>query len=355
MRTQSQGEVVDYSGGPWAYLLWLGFLLIPLQRAKPDEWWATAGALAMFLALYFWGFHKSGPPLWAARLATFGLGISLFPYNAFAHTLFIYAAIPGAQAKTRESVVIIALTLTGSYAYFTWQHVDSIYFGLVLVIVLGLGASVLVARANRASQQALAGKDVEIARLAKVAERERIARDIHDLLGHTLSLIAIKAELAYKLAATDQVRSAVEMREVAEVARTSLAEVRRAIVGMRSIGLLEALKATDSLLRAAGLETTVNPTTSLPSLTAAQESALAQSLLEAGTNVVRHAQATRVSLSIDREASKVSICVQDNGRGGHVIPGNGLNGMRERMHAVNGSVSITALQPGLSVLAELPL
>jgi two-component system sensor histidine kinase DesK len=355
MRTQPPGEVVDYSGGPWAYLLWLGFLLIPLQHASSDEWWATAGAIALFVALYFWSFHKSGPQLWVARLATFGLGMSLFPYNAFAHTLFIYAAIPGAQAKTRESVVIIALTLIGSYAYFTWQHADSIYFGLVLVIALGLGASVLVARANRASQLALAGKDVEIARLAKVAERERIARDVHDLLGHTLSLIAIKAELAYKLAAKDQTQAAVEMREVAEVARKSLADVRRAIAGLRSIGLLEALKATDSLLRAAGLDTTVQPAANLPSLTDAQENALAQSLLEAGTNVVRHAQATRVSLSIVSEISKVSICVQDNGRGGEVVAGNGLTGMRERMRAVNGSVSISALQPGLSVLAELPL
>jgi two-component system sensor histidine kinase DesK len=355
MRTQSQGELIDYSGGPWAYLLWLGFLLIPLQHAKREEWLATAGAIALFLALYFWGFHKSGPPLWATRLATFGLGISLFPYNAFAHTLFIYAAIPGAQAKTRESVVIMALTLIGSYTYFAWQQVDSLYFGLVLVLVLGLGASILVARANRASQQALAGKDLEIARLAKVAERERIARDIHDLLGHTLSLIAIKAELAYKLAAREQAQAAVEMREVAEVARKSLADVRGAIAGLRSIGLLEALKATDSLLRAAGLETTVHPAANLPALTDVQESALAQSLLEAGTNVVRHAQATQVSLSINHGDSKVSICVQDNGRGGQVVPGNGLNGMRERMRALNGSVSISALQPGLSVLAELPL
>jgi two-component system sensor histidine kinase DesK len=353
--TEGNTKQVDYSGGPWAYLLWLGFLLLPLQRDKPQEWYATGGAVAVFLALYFWGFHKTGPQLWASRLAIFGLGVSLFPYNGFAHTFFMYAGIPGASAKTRESVAIIGLTIIGSYAYFTWQHMDSLYFGLVSIIVLGLGASILVARANRLSQLALAGKDVEIARLAKVAERERIARDMHDLLGHTLSLIAIKAELAYKLADKNQAQAAVEMREVAEVARKSLAEVRQTISGLRSIGVLEALHATNSLLRAAGLETRLQPVPTLPPMTDAQQSALAQSLLEAGTNVVRHAQATEVFLAIVCDASKVSVHVRDNGLGGAVSPGNGLNGMRERLRAQNGTVSISALQPGLEVVAELPL
>jgi two-component system, NarL family, sensor histidine kinase DesK len=353
--TGEDTKQVDYSGGPWAYLIWLGFLLLPLQRNEPVEWWATGGAVAVFLALYFWGFHKTGPQLWVSRLAIFGLGVSLFPYNGFAHTFFMYAGIPGARAKTRESMAIIALSLIGSYVYFTWQHMDSLYFGLVFIINLGLGTSILVARANRLSQLALAGKDVEIARLAKVAERERIARDMHDLLGHTLSLIAIKAELAYKLTDKNQAQAATEMREVAEVARKSLAEVRQTISGLRSIGLLEALHATNSLLRAAGLETTLQPITTLPPMTDAQQSALAQSLLEAGTNVVRHAHATQVSLAIVCDGSIVSIRVRDNGHGGEVTPGNGLNGMRERLRAQNGSVRISALQPGLEVVAELPL
>jgi two-component system sensor histidine kinase DesK len=113
-----------------------------------------------------------------------------------------------------------------------------------------------------------------------IAERERIARDLHDLLGHTLSVIAIKGELAHTLvgvdgmgAGMDDTRAAAEMHEVAEVARKALAEVRQAIVGLRSIGLLDATRAVDTMLRAAGLETTVNVET-LPALTPAQENAL---------------------------------------------------------------------------------
>jgi hypothetical protein len=125
--TEENTKQVDYSGGPWVYLIWLGFLMLPLQRDQPLVWYATGGAVAVFLALYFWGFHKTGPQLWASRF-------SLFPYNGFAHTFFMYAGIPGASAKTRESAAIIGLTLLGSYIYFTWQHMDSLYFGLVSIV-----------------------------------------------------------------------------------------------------------------------------------------------------------------------------------------------------------------------------
>ncbi len=351
----SRAGETDDSPYSWIYLVWLGFLLLPLPGAHPLAWWATGAAVAVFIALYFWGFHTSGPRLWVTRLAIFGLGLSLFPFNAFSHTFFLYAGMPGSQAKTRESLVIIVLTIVGSYVYFTWKHLDGIYFGLVLIIVLGFGISILAARAIRSSQQALAGKDVEIARLAKLAERERIARDMHDLLGHTLSLIAIKSELAYKLAPSNSAQAALEMREVADVARKSLAEVRQAIAGMHRLGLMEALSATDSLLRAAGLKTRLQPPTTLPAMTAPQEEALAQSLLEAGTNVVRHANATHVSLAIICEPTQVTVQVQDDGRGGEVIPGNGIGGMCARMQAVNGSVMFAPLHPGLSVVAQLPL
>jgi two-component system sensor histidine kinase DesK len=339
----------------WIYLVWLGFLLLPLPGAQPVAWGATGAAIAVFVALYFWGFHSSGPRLWVTRLAIFGVGLSLFPYNAFAHTFFLYAGMPGNQAKTRESIVIIVLTLIASFAYFTARHLDGIYFGLVLIIVAGFGGALVMARIIQSSQQALAGKDVEIARLAKLAERERIARDMHDLLGHTLSLIAIKSELAYKLAASDSTQASIEMREVAEVARKSLAEVRQAIAGMHRLGLMEALNATDSLLRAAGLKTRLHPPATLPALTPVQEEALAQSLLEAGTNVVRHANATSVSLAIICEPAQVRVEVQDDGRGGEVVPGNGINGMCARMQAVQGSVKFALLHPGLSVVAQMPL
>jgi two-component system sensor histidine kinase DesK len=225
---------------------------------------------------------------------------------------------------------------------------------VVVVIVLGLGSVILYAEASERTLVTIAGKDQEIQRLAKSAERERIARDLHDLLGHTLSLIAIKAELAHKLVSQNDGRAGNEMREVAEVARKSLAEVRQAIAGMRSIGLLEAVGTADTLLRAAGLKTSlgIQP---LPPLATVQEHALSQALLEATTNIVRHADANEAAITISFGGGRITLRIEDNGRGSDVLPGNGLTGMRERLKAVGGELEISNLAPGVRLRVLLPV
>ncbi len=130
--------------------------------------------------------------------------------------------------------------------------------------------------------------------------------------------------------------------------------MRQAIVGLRNIGLLEATRAVDTMLRAAGLETTIN-VDALPALTPAQENALAQAVLEAGTNIVRHANASRASISILCRQSRVTVEVDDNGRGGPLDAGNGLTGMRERLTALSGELQLCALEPGTRLIAALPL
>lgn len=339
---------------PWIYLVWLGFLLAPASGLTFRDWLATSGAAVIFVVLHFWSFRHNGPRLWLGRFAMFGIGVALFPYNYFAHTFFIYAGVPQPRARARESIVIMILTVAASYVYFTWHHMDTAYFALVAVIVLGLGSVILYAEASERTLVTIAGKDQEIQRLAKSAERERIARDLHDLLGHTLSLIAIKAELAYKLVGQNDGRAGNEMREVAEVARKSLAEVRQAIAGMRSIGLLEAVGTADTLLRAAGLKTSlgIQP---LPPLATVQEHALSQALLEATTNIVRHADASEAAITISFGDGRITLRIDDNGRGSDILPGNGLIGMRERLKAIAGELEISNLAPGVRLRVLLPV
>jgi two-component system sensor histidine kinase DesK len=339
---------------PWIHLVWLGFLLVPAAGLTASDWLATCVAAAMLALLHLWSFRHNGPRLWLSRLAMFGIGVALFPYNSFAHTFFIYAGLPLTRARTRESIIIMALTVAASYVYFTWHQMDTAYFALVAVIVLGLGGAILYSEAEERTRVTIAGKDQEIQRLAKLAERERIARDLHDLLGHTLSLIAIKAELAHKLLSQNDLRADNEMREVAAVARKSLAEVRQAIAGLRSIGLLEAVRTADALLRAAGLKTNlgIQP---LPTLVSAQEHALSQALLEATTNIVRHADASEAAITISCSDDRIALSVDDNGSGNDILPGNGLTGMRERLKAVAGKLEISNLAPGVRIRVELPV
>jgi two-component system sensor histidine kinase DesK len=170
--------------------------------------------------------------------------------------------------------------------------------------------------------------------LAKVAERERIARDLHDLLGHTLSLIVLKSELASRLSATQPERAADEIREVERISRDALAQVRAAVRGYRSAGFASELHQAREALETAGIA--VEAEVEQPQLSAMQESVFAMALREAVTNIVRHAHATICRLSLRQNGRFCELEIADNGRGGTLEEGSGLSGMRERVEALGG-------------------
>ncbi|QNM96060.1 sensor histidine kinase [Chitinimonas koreensis] len=359
-QSQTLKQRCSQLAGPIGSLLWLGFLYAPLlDRAR--DWGAifdlqlTLLATALFLPLHFWSYYASGPRLWISQAGIFLIGLWLMPHNPAAHTLFIYAGLPGERAGRREAFIGMFAVTAAAFVAFDHYQMSGSYFGVTAGLILGLGSTMLGQREARRSKQAIAEKDVEIARLAKVAERERIARDLHDLLGHTLSLIALKAELGHKLAAAEPERAAAEMKEVAATARQALTEVRQAIVGLRSVSLPEAIERADAALRAAGVETTLG-LAPIPQLDAAAEHALAQAAMEASTNIVRHASARRAELRLREVDRQLTLTVSDDGQGiGEASAGQGLAGMRERLEAVGGRLEIAAARPGTLLLATVPL
>jgi len=201
-----------------------------------------------------------------------------------------------------------------------------------------------------ARQLQLAHDQVE--HLAKVAERERIARDLHDLLGHTLSVITLKAELARKLMDRDPERARQEMLEVEQTSRAALADVREAISGFRGDGLAAELARARKTLETAGI--TVHAEVGDLPLTAAQEAALALALREAITNVVRHAHAQQCTVRLARENNLCTLEIADNGKGDDGPEGNGLRGMRERLKALGGSLQ-RVTESGTRLVIRLPL
>ena len=191
-------------------------------------------------------------------------------------------------------------------------------------------------------------------RLATLAERERIGRDLHDLLGHTLSVVALKSELARKLIDRDIDAARSEIAEVERVARDSLQQVRTAVSGIRSTELPAEIAAATALLEAQGIK--VKCETENVKLPHDRETALALSLREAATNIRRHAQAKGVTIRVRKEPSAVIVEVADDGRGGRIVPGNGLNGMRERLGNVGGTLTLTPREEGGTLLrATVPL
>ncbi|GAA5534458.1 sensor histidine kinase [Deinococcus aluminii] len=327
-------------------LLWLMFLGFPVigffgEARTPTQAALFWGLLAGFLAVYWRVFmrpHSERSALigWAYTLLTYLL---LFPVIGGTASAFL---IYGGSLIGMQGSVALALWLAFLNAQvmvlplWTGQYGTGDLGWLVPNVVFTLVA----AYANHASYRQritsdrLAQVQAEKEALAADAERERIARDLHDLLGHTLSVIVLKSELASKLAERDPARAAGEIREVERISREALSEVRAAVSGYRGSGLKAELARAKVALDAAGvrLEYGGQPGPLPPEV----EHGMSMVLREAVTNVVRHARASECRVSITQAGGHSRLEIVDDGVGGQAPEGTGLTSMRERVRALGG-------------------
>ncbi|ALK95755.1 histidine kinase [Massilia sp. WF1] len=319
-------------------------------------------SVLLFLPLYLFSFWAGGRSAVLCILAACLFGILWAPHNSGAGTFFIFAAgmcgrlAPGRNAPRMLALVLALATATG---YLLAQN--GIAFLLApWAVGLSVGVASIMEGGLRASRRQLLRKQEEVEHIARIAERERISRDLHDLLGHSLSLIALKAELANKLAGRDLDACRREIADIESTARRALAEVRTAVTGYRDSGLPGALASARASLAAAGvaLREEVQPQFHQGVLAPAIEHVLALALREAVTNVVRHAGATRCTVRLALEEGSAVLGVCDDGRrlraGDEVRVGNGLTGMRERAAGAGGELSI-GVDEGLRLELRLPI
>lgn len=338
--TMKSGILARLRGLGWEPYAWLVYSLPFLYAAfnpalSALERWAMVGAYPVFLALYLGGHFVRGPQvLWIVGGLDL-LSVVFGGRNPPASCFFIYgSALLGAALPARHAAfALIGQVALGAVA---WLALDlPIWFLIPATAISALvGAVCIQAAVNESGNARLRVAQAEVERLAKVAERERIARDLHDLLGHTLSVVVLKSELAQKLMARDTARAVQEMAEVERIARDGLKEVREAITGYRSSGLMSELENVRHALVTAGIDATIDARS--VTLDPAQETALSFALREAATNVIRHAGATTCHIRFYARDGSVLMEVEDNGRGGDVPFGNGLQGMRERIQALGG-------------------
>lgn len=349
------------AGLRWYSLLYLGFLFVPAvalwTRDVGVNWALTLASIAVFLPLYVVMYRHKDWRATAAILATAALGCLLLPYNAFSNTYIIYACAGAAYLPYPRNWLIAAV----SFAAFAATALSSNMPSAIAVFVLALTALVsflvmvsnLVMRAKAAKQAALRLSQEEVSRLAALAERERIGRDLHDLLGHTLSVIAIKSELAARVAERDPAAAKAEIEDVERIAREALGQVRGAVAGMRAIGLKAEL--ANARLALAAVEVDFEYHCSEHPVHAEVETVLALALRESVTNIIRHARARRVSARYSLDGDRVVLWVRDDGRGGAQLDGNGLTGMRERVEALGGALSLVSLAgQGTELEVRLP-
>ncbi|HET8796832.1 MAG TPA: sensor histidine kinase [Thermoanaerobaculia bacterium] len=347
----------DLAWTPYAWLIYIvPFAATPLYSARHADaagWALHVAATLVFLVLYFRSYWVRGRELALITTATVLLGVALWPFSYGAGAFFIYgAAMAGQLDPSRwaiRSVAFIAL-VTVVEGIFLRREWFAAAWPPVFVLIIG-GINIHFCQVARANAKLRLARD-EIEHLAKVAERERIARDLHDLLGHTLSLVVLKSELASKLSERDPERARDEIRDVERIAREALAEVRAAVRGYRAGGLAAEVQHAHSTLSTAGvvLESEISKSPIPP----AQEAVLCLALREAVTNIVRHAGARqcRIRLRVIDDAAIMTIA--DDGRGGNEPFGSGLLGMRERVELIGGTLQRDGRQ-GTTLTVRVPL
>lgn len=256
----------------------------------------------------------------------------------------------------------IALTIGAIVAGFFIEihlYLPQIHF----IIISVLGTVLLPFNLyNRNKRETLEGQ-LEYAReriseLIILEERERIARDLHDILGQKLSLIGLKSDLASRLVYKNAEAAEKELMDIRQTASTALKEVRDLVEDIRMTKLKDELIRVQQVLKAAEMNFTVKGNPQFTNIPPLVENVLSMCLKEAVTNIVKHSYATICHFTFEQLSDEFTICIQDDGIGipanGRNLPGNGLKGMRERLEFVNGYLDIKGGK-GTELIIRVPV
>jgi two-component system sensor histidine kinase DesK len=340
------GAAFRHGKSPWVHavhLLWSFWLFVtPLWSSEGwnTRWLVcTLVSYPVFLLLYYKSVVAPRSTARGYALAMVLLSMVLVPWYPSGLTYFVYGCVMLRVCRMRFysylawlTVLNATLLLETLLLQYPWQAIFTIPVTSFIV-----GIVINAERANEEKDAQLQLSHDEVRRLAATAERERIGRDLHDLLGHTLSLITLKLELSRKLFDRDSEAARREIEDAEKVARHALAEVRSAVTGIRTADLAAELASARLLLASSMVHLDYG---SPPALPGEIERGLSLVLREAATNIARHAAASRARIEWVHEHARMCMQVSDNGRGGIDGDGNGLSGMRERVRALGGTLTI---------------
>lgn len=342
--------------GPWFASIWLLYLLDPLIFALQRHSWFGAVATVAFgiwyVGVWIWArrlLHRRITPLhatWPQAVISLGVLVAfgvlmvwLIGPKGLAASVYV-AVLAIMMLPPRFGIAISLLDLVGTLSLAARPGWDNAAFGVGLGIIAA-SIAVFGIRTVITRNYQLLDAHQENADLAVENERTRFARDLHDILGHSLTVITVKAELAGRLIDVDPDKARAEIVDLERLSRDALADVRRAVRGYRELTLPNELARARQALNAAGIEPV------LPQSTDAVPTQLrelfAWAVREGVTNVLRHSSATRCEIVL----STGQVEVRDNGQGSPLVaPGSGLTGLRERASAHSGTVTTRNLDPG---------
>lgn len=344
----------DMGVTPYAWLIYLVFFFVQpaSHHAGWRQWLASSLGGLTFVVLYFTGYWVTGRRLLGIVAAITLLGVGFAPVNSGASVFFVFAAYFSAftgDARLCSAILATLVTVTGVEGWFLHLGFGFWAFTSLVTVVVGFTNFHFVQKnqLNRLLRRA----QEEIEHLAQLAERTRIGRDLHDVLGHTLSTIILKATLANKLAGHDPERERNELQDIEQISRQALSEVRAVVSGYRTGGITTELARAEATLRSAGV--VADCCAEQVAVSPIQETALALAIREGVTNVIRHAHAHTCTLNLSQKEGVCLLEISDDGCGGSEFEGNGLSGMRERVEALGGTLE-RRRGPGTLLRITLP-
>ena len=352
-----------WGGGGWKRYFFPAFWLVYLGQTVDGVGKYSHGAAAVvgyliivaFAACYLVALQIAWEVRDGAFWALFATAVGLTFAEAFfardqALVFCVYLAVLTVATRRGVSAVLVAglVLVSGLAPRFVpgWGgHVDWNGALTVFLVSFAMYGFFMIIRSN----VELSAARSEVARLAAENERTRIARDLHDLLGHSLTTITVKAGLARRLGSRDQERAAEEIAAVEQLSRRTLVEVRAAVAGYREVTLAGELASAREVLRAAGIEAIMPGAIDGVDVDAVEP--FGWVVREAVTNVVRHSRAEHCTVTIGKRWVQIA----DDGRGAPpgATQGNGLRGLRERLAAVGGTIAARGTGKGWLVRAEL--
>jgi two-component system sensor histidine kinase DesK len=329
----------------------LAALVDPVRRnAGSTEMALTILGVVAFMATFIWvllDWKRGRSGLWQT-IAITAIGVLFAPFNPLAWIFFVVAmAFAASVAAGNSRVVLVIVGGVIACALVEKAALNLPWAFLAAVAGYGIPTAVMTTLTLR--------RAVAVRELARHSERERIARDMHDVLGHTLSVIILKTDLAARLAHQDPDRAVKELGEVDRIARDTLDEVRQTLRGYRAKSLEHELEVARNTLTIAGVAVTAE--FEPPPLEPAQENVLCLALREGVTNVVRHARAKHCRVAVTARHGECRLEIEDDGErvpSGDEEEGSGLRGMRERVAASGGSVT-QRVDRGTRLTVTLPL
>lgn len=339
---------------PAFYLVYLLFYFIPWLSVRPSltEVLFSFVIISLFIPVHFLSHTQKGRKTIFLIVATEAFAVLAAPLSAMNGVFHIYAAAQAGYQRGTTVSALIFFTLTFVYvvtAHLFGRHLYEIVFASFMAGIIWITCL------HEANQMAEAEQKERARELEKqqasITERERIARDLHDLLGHTLTMVSLKSDLVLKLLDKDLDAARAEVNDIRKSSREALSDIRAVLSGMNRTSLASELSNAKRALASAEIALQVNGT--LPVLSQEQEHVAALAIRESVTNIIRHSKATQVSLLFSKNPKDNFIQIQDNGMGSSNNAGYGLKGLKERVKQIGGSTVID-LSQGAKISVILP-